>query len=144
MAVFNRQTSQNKKLAAEYVLRFLNEANKAEIVENSDTGCGKKMLIGIKSDLYGLVHVTCTSNIDSNGTFTGWGPKELSNCDEIDHIAFVWADTKERVLIFIVKYDDVLNLSKKNNGNYSKADIKKNAVKGGSKAFKSSDKTNNK
>ena len=141
MAIFKAQTNQNKQLATEYVLRFLDEISEAKIVKNADTGCGTKMLIGVKSDLYGLVHITCTSNIDANGSVSGWGPKELSDCNEIEHIAFVWADGNERVLIFIVKYADALNLSKKNNGNYSKAEIKRSAVKGGFKVYKASEKT---
>jgi hypothetical protein len=141
LTIFKGQTNQNKQLATEYALRFLSEISEAKIVKNSDTGCGTKMLFGVKSDLYGLVHITCTSNVDANGSVSGWGPKELSNCNEIDHIAFVWADKNERVLIFILKYDDALNLSKKNNGNYSKTDIKNHVIKGGFKIYSSAEKT---
>lgn len=131
LTIFKKQTSQNKILATEYALRFISKTGGAEIVKNTDTGCGTKMLLGIKSDLFGLVHITCTSNIDVNGNVSGWGPEELINCSEINHIAFVWANKAKKVLIFLLKYDDALMLSKKNNGNYSKADIRSKAVKSG-------------
>jgi hypothetical protein len=131
LTIFKGQTAQNKKIATEYVSRYLSEDGNAEIVSNVDTGCGTKMLTGVKSDFYGLVHITCSSNIDANGTIRGWGHKEFVDCKEIDHVAFVWADKSSRVLIFLLRYEDCLMLSKKNDGNYSKTDVKKHAIKSG-------------
>ena len=133
MTIFNKSKNENKELAAKYVFSFLSETSGSEIVKGVETGCGKRMTFGVQNCILGLVHVTCTSVENPSSNIRGWKPNDLERCTEIDHLAFVWADKEDRVLVFILERLSAVKLAKQGNGSYSKNDIRTKAIK--SKAY---------
>lgn len=131
--LFNGTPSQNKQLAARFVLRVLSGAMKTELVKDEATGSGIDMRVGIQTDQLGLVHVTCGSSPDPNAKIWGWDPNHLAECVNIHHVAFVWPTRDDKIVVAILARDQALALAKKNKGNYSKTELLNHAIKGGSR-----------
>lgn len=127
---------ENKKTAAKIVQKLLSDLGPAQIVSNADTGGGEAMLFGVHSETLGLVHVTTTKSTSVRGLIRGWQYKDLKDCERIDHVAFVWEDDDGRVLHMVLKRSSVLELAQKNNGQYSRDEIKKHAIKGPKKVIR--------
>ena len=126
---------ENKKTAAYIVQKMLSAMGAAEVVSNVDTGGGEKMLFGVQSEVFGLVHVTTTKSTSLRDPIRGWEYKDLKDCQNIDHVAFVWEDERGRVLHMVLKRDCVLELAQKNNGLYIRDEIKSRAIKGPQKVI---------
>jgi hypothetical protein len=101
----------------------------AEVVRNEPTGSGKNMYAGVRTQGYGLIHITCSSTTEWADKIRGWDAYGLSQCVSIDHVAFVWSDQSSEVTITILKKDDVLILAAKNKGQYAKQELVQNAIR---------------
>ncbi len=139
MPVFEHGTRNNKHLGAAYVKQCLGRFGSAEIVENVGTGCGVNMTFGVDSEVIGLVHVTCTSNIDPNASIVGWSEENLAECGNFDYIAFVWGDKDDRVFVMIltrgVAIETCEEMQNTQSGQYSKNNIKSNHNREWSKLY---------
>lgn len=128
--IFNKTPAQNKVLAAHYVCKAIQgQSQGAEVVRNIPTGGEKNMRAGVQAAAYGLIHITCGSSTDPNQKIWGWDAHGLSQCVDIDHVAFVWSDQQHHIHISILTKQQTLMLAEKNKGQYAKQELVKHAVK---------------